>query len=215
MRLILIGPPGSGKGTQAKLLAERERLCHFGMGDILREAVRLDTPAGRNAAPYVLKGELVPDGVVNEMIEEYFRRDDCPSRFVMDGYPRTRSQAEAFDRTLASLNLNLDAAVQMIVDDEEIVRRLSGRWICPHCHAPYHAVNKPPRVPGVCDKCGHTLTQREDDREETVRRRLLVYHRNNRDLLRYYREHGLFREVQGIGAIEEIYDRIRRAVTGR
>jgi adenylate kinase len=215
MRLILIGPPGSGKGTQAQLLAERQGLCHFGMGDILREAVRQGTPAGRNAAPFVLKGELVPDPVVNAMIEEHFRGDDCPAHFVMDGYPRTRPQAVAFDRVLGSLALDLEAAVQMVVDDEEIVGRLSGRWICPHCHAPYHLRNKPPRVPGVCDNCGHTLVQREDDREETVRRRLEVYHQSNAELLRYYRDRGLLREVPAVGGIEEVYEKIRRAVNGQ
>jgi adenylate kinase len=214
MRLSLIGPPGSGKGTQAKLLAEGQRLCHFGMGDLLREAVRQDTPAGREAAPFVDKGDLVPDALVNQMIAERFGRDDCTGRFVMDGYPRTRAQAVAFDRLLADLGLRLDAAVQLVVDDDEIVRRLSGRWVCPVCHTPYQSVSSPPRVPGLCDKDGQALIQREDDLEEIVRERLRVYHRTSADLLAYYREHRLLREVRAEGSIDEIYQKILGAVAG-
>jgi adenylate kinase len=212
MRLILIGPPGSGKGTQAKLLAERKKLCHFGMGDILREAVRLATPAGRQAAPYVLRGDLVPDTVVNQMVAERFRGDDATGCFVMDGYPRTQVQAIAFDQLLAELPLSLDAAVQLVVDDDEIVRRLSGRWVCPKCHTPYHTVSNPPRTAGLCDRDRQPLMQREDDREEIVRERLRVYHRTNADLLDYYRDRGLLRQVRAEGGIEDIYHEILRAV---
>jgi adenylate kinase len=213
MRLILIGPPGSGKGTQAQLLAERRRLCHFGMGDILREAVRQDTPAGRQAAPYVLKGELVPDALVNRLVAERFTlNQDCPTNFVMDGYPRTRAQAVAFDQMLHDLSLGLDAAVQLVVDDEEIVRRLSGRWICPNCHTSYHTLSRPPKVAGICDVCGAALSQRPDDREEIVRERLRVYHRTNGDLLGYYQERGLLKQVPAAGGVEETYQRIVKAV---
>jgi adenylate kinase len=214
MRLILIGPPGSGKGTQAKLLAEREHLRHFGMGDLLRDAVQRGTMAGRAAAPYVLRGDLVPDAVVNQMIAEHFEGNGPVERFVMDGYPRTREQAVAFDQVLGGLGAGLDAAVQLQVDDEEIVRRLSGRWVCPLCHTPYHVVSNPPRVAGVCDKDGSALTQRADDREEIVRDRLRVYHGTTRDLLQYYRDRGLLRQVPGRDGIEGIYQQLLRAVAG-
>jgi adenylate kinase len=216
MRLILIGPPGSGKGTQAKLLAERKGLCHFSTGDILREAVRLGTPAGRQAAPFVRKGDLVPDALVNRMVAERFlHHGECPTRFVMDGYPRTESQAASFDQFLGSLYLRLQAAVLLVVDDEEIVRRLGGRYVCPECSTPYHLISRPPKVPGVCDLDGAALVQRDDDREEIVRERLRVYHRTHDDLIGYYREHGLLREVPGEGGVEDIYQNILRAAGSR
>src|SRR5262249_28725560 len=146
------------------------------------EAVRSGTPAGHLAAPYVLRGDLVPDDLVNQMVAERFAHDECPTRFVLDGYPRTHSQAVAFDEVLAGRDLRLGAAVELVVDDEEIVRRLSGRRTCPACNTPYHLTGNPPRVPGVCDRDGTALIQREDDREEIIRERLRVYHRNNADL---------------------------------
>jgi adenylate kinase len=216
MRVILIGPPGSGKGTQAQLLAERNGLCHFGTGDILRQAVRLGTPAGRQAAPYVRRGDLVPDDLVNRMVAERFLHNGkCPKKFVMDGYPRTQSQAVAFDELLAQLFLKLDAAVHLVLDDDEIVRRVSGRRTCPVCNTTYHVQSKPPRTPGVCDLDGAALIQRDDDREEIVRERLGVYHRTHDDLIRYYRARGLLREVPGEGSIEDIYQKIVRAAGGR
>src|SRR5437660_5205936 len=149
MRLILIGPPGSGKGTQAKLLSDRLHLAHIATGDILREAMRLRTSAGRKAKPFVKKGKLVPDDIVNQMVADRFRREDRPESFVMDGYPRTLAQAASFDQVLRQQFLGLTAVVQLRVDIEEIVGRLSGRWSCPYpnCMATYHTVHKPPRAP--------------------------------------------------------------------
>jgi adenylate kinase len=211
MRLILVGPPGSGKGTQAKLLCERLGLAHIGTGDILREAVRLRTPAGLRAEPYVASGQLVPDDLVNELVADRFRRDDRPERFVLDGYPRTRAQAASFDQVLRQQFLDLSAVVLLRVDDEEIVRRLSGRWSCPVCKATYHATLKPPRVPGKCDVCGNALIQRVDDREDTIRERLRVYHQNTEGMIDHYRAQGLVREVDGVGDIETIYRNIVQA----
>src|SRR5256885_14686926 len=154
MRLILIGPPGSGKGTQAKLLSDRLHLAHIATGDILREAIRLRTSAGRKAKPFVRNGKLVPDDLVNQLVANRFRREDRPERFVMDGYPRTLAQAAAFDQLLRQQFLDIGAVPYLVVDDEEIVRRLSGRRICPKppgCGANYHLVMNPPRKPGVCD----------------------------------------------------------------
>jgi adenylate kinase len=215
MRLVLIGPPGSGKGTQAKLLSDRLQLAHIGTGDILREAVRLKTPEGILAEPYVKAGKLVPDDVVNELVAARFRRADRPDRFVMDGYPRTLPQAVAFDQVLRQHSLNLDAVLVLMVDDDEIVRRISGRWGCPNpnCKATYHTTTKPPRIPGICDLCGTALVQREDDREETVRRRLEVYRQNILSLHPYYRAQGILHEGPGVGEIESIYNSIVRIIS--
>lgn len=177
MGIIFIGPPGSGKGTQAKLLSERLHLTLFGMGDTLREAVQLKTPAGQQAAPYVAAGQLVPDEVVNQIVRERFDRDDRPVHFLMDGYPRTVTQARVFEQILNKHKLVLDAVVQLVVDDEEIVKRLRARG-------------------------------REDDKEETVRQRLKVYHQTHRELLDYYRNQGLLLPVDGTGDVNAIHERL-------
>jgi adenylate kinase len=210
MRLILMGPPGSGKGTQATLLGERLHLDHISTGDILREAIRLGTPSGVKAEPFLKQGKLVPDDLVNELVADRFRRDDRPERFVMDGYPRTLAQAASFDQVLRQQFLNLTAVVVLTVGDEEILRRLGGRWICPNpeCKAPYHVVMKPPKVPGICDLCGTKLIQRDDDKPETIRRRLEVYRQNTMELIPHYDRQELIQTVAGEGDIEKIYNNI-------
>jgi adenylate kinase len=214
MRLILLGPPGSGKGTQAKLLNERRGLKHISTGDMLREARSQGRPAGLRAADYMDKGLLVPDDVVNEIINDLFSGERRPEKFVMDGYPRTVAQAEAFDRVLRRQSLDIHAVVWLVVPDDELVARISGRWICPNptCNATYHTRYRPPKVAGVCDLCGTALVQRADDREEAVRNRLKVYHEVTAGLLVYYREQGLVREVPGTGEVEAIYNNIVRAL---
>ncbi|HYV34441.1 MAG TPA: adenylate kinase [Gemmataceae bacterium] len=214
MRLILIGPPGSGKGTQAKLLCQRLGLEHIGTGDMLRDAIRLATPAGRKAQPFVAAGQLVPDDLVNQIIADFFSRDDRPEKFVMDGYPRTLPQAMSFEQVLRQQFLGLDAVVVLQVDDEEIVQRMSGRWICSNstCGTPYHTSFNPPRVAGNCDVCGSALMQRDDDKEQTVRKRLKVFHATYGDLLDHYKNQGLLREVVGHGDIETIYNNIIKAL---
>jgi adenylate kinase len=211
MRLILLGPPGSGKGTQAKLLCERRQLVHVGTGDILREAIRQGTELGRRAEPYVKKGLLVPDDLVNDLVNERFRRPDRPQCFVMDGYPRTLAQAHAFDATLRQQMLSLDAVVFVAVPDEVLVRRMSGRLSCPRDKRTYHVSNNPPPRPGYCE-CGTALIQRPDDKEETVRERLRQYHQNTEDLIPYYKAQGLLRDVDGVGGIEEVFGRIERVL---
>jgi adenylate kinase len=208
MRLILIGPPGSGKGTQAKLLSQRLQLIQIGTGDILREAVRMNTPLGLKAGPYIKSGQLVPDDLVNEVVAERFRRDDRPEAFVMDGYPRTVAQAASFDQVLRQQFLQLNAVLVFTVNDNEIVRRMTGRWSCPKCKSTFHMVNNPPIKTGICDVCQGQLIQREDDREETVRERLRLYHQNTNGLVAYYQKEGLLHDIAGIGEIEEIYGRI-------
>jgi adenylate kinase len=215
MRLILLGSPGSGKGTQAKLLSERLGLMHIGTGDLLREAMREGTLAGKQAAPYVNQGKLVPDDLVIELVNSRFDREDRPTCFVMDGYPRTLSQAVSFDEKLHEYGLDLHAVIFVQVDDEAIVRRLSGRWSCPRCKATYHNINCPPQTPGLCDnhpEAPTKLIQRVDDREETVRERLRFYYENTVDLIPYYRKKGLLREVVGEGSVEQVYCRILQSV---
>ncbi len=215
MRLILLGPPGCGKGTQAQLLSERHRLEHIGTGDLLRAAISANTADGARARPFVDDGRLVPDDLVNDIIAERFRRDDRPERFVLDGYPRTLAQAASFDQVLRQTFLDLTAVIFLSVDDEEIIRRVSGRWSCPKpsCKATYHTEHKPPKVPGFCDRCGTKLVQRTDDKAETVRARLVVYHRNILELLPHYRDQGLLHEVPGTGEIEQVYRNIMKALT--
>jgi adenylate kinase len=178
MRLVLVGPPGSGKGTQAKRLVERLGLTYVGTGEILREAVRQNTPVGRVADPLLKQGLLVPDPVVNDVVAELFRGPHRPDRFVMDGYPRTLAQAVAFDALLRQQFLKLDAVVNLAIDDEEVVRRISGRRCCPNpaCGVCYHILANTPKAVGVCDRCGSSLTLRDDDKEETVRRRLTEFY---------------------------------------
>jgi adenylate kinase len=214
MRLIFIGPPGSGKGTQAKLLSERLDLMHFATGDLLRDAIRNDTEAGRLASTYVDAGQLVPDHVVNEFVKEVFAIKNGPENFVMDGYPRTLGQAKWFDKFLKQERLDLDAVIFLAVADEEIIKRISARWSCPQptCKATYNTLSKPPKQPGVCDACGSALAQREDDKAETVRKRLEVFHASYDELLEHYRKQGMLIEVPGVGSIENIYNSIETAL---
>jgi adenylate kinase len=214
MRLILIGPPGSGKGTQAKLLCERNRLEHIATGDLLRAAIREHTPLGERARPFVESGRLVPSELVNDLIAERFARPDRPERFVMDGYPRTPDQAVSFDQILRGHGLDVTGVLLLKVDDDELVRRAAGRWVCPEesCKASYNTASNPPRVPGVCDKCGTALVQRDDDRPETVRARLGVYHHDTERLVPYYRGRGLLHEVAGQGGIEQVYGDLIKAL---
>src|SRR5262249_29933735 len=191
MRLVLVGPPGSGKGTQAEKLVERLGLTYIGTGDILRDEIRRGTDLGRRIESLMRQGLLVPDRDVNEVVAELFRRDR-PERFVMDGYPRTLAQANAFDALLAQQFLNLDGVVNLTIPDDEVVKRISGRRCCskPDCGVCYNVYYKPSKVSGTCDKCGSPLILRDDDREETVRRRLAEFHKNTQALLDHYRAKG-------------------------
>jgi len=210
MRLVLVGPPGSGKGTLAERLVERLGLKAIGTGEILRTAIRNRTPTGLLIEPAMKQGMLVPDSVVNEVIAELFHRPDRPEKFVLDGYPRTLAQAVAFDALLANESLPLDGVVNLTIADDEVVRRISGRRLCTNlaCGALFHVVARPPRLPGICDKCGAPLAVREDDRESTIRRRLVEFHKNTDFLLEHYAKTGLLRNVSAIDPPDVIFSTV-------
>lgn len=203
MNLIFFGPPGAGKGTQAQLLQQREGIPQISTGDMLRAAIRARTPLGRRAQEFVDAGELVPDDVMIDIVQDRLNQPDARRGFVLDGFPRTVRQAQALDRVLEASSRQIDAAVYFDVSDEVIVRRLAGRRVCKQGHI-YHLAASPPKVPGRCDIDGSALFQREDDREETVRKRLEVYHRETEPLADLYRLRGIFQPVRD-GDIETVY----------
>ncbi|HKB04536.1 MAG TPA: adenylate kinase [Gemmataceae bacterium] len=215
MRLVLVGPPGSGKGTQAHLLTQRHGLASYGTGDILRDAIRRGTPQGKQAEPLIRKGQLAPDSLVNDLVRDLFNCKTRPEKFVFDGYPRTLAQAVWFDDLLTRLGLPLTAVVQFDVSDDEVVRRLSGRRVSPTTGAVYHVTDRPPKAPGVCDIDGKPLVQRDDDREGVVRERLKVFHNSTAALLDYYRKGGRLVVVPAVGSIEDIYQDMMSRLNGR
>lgn len=218
LRLVFLGPPGAGKGTQASRLAARLGVPHVSTGDMFRAAIAAGTPMGERARPYVERGAYVPDEVVVGVVRERLEAGDCASGFVLDGFPRTTVQAEALDRLLAERGTPLDAVVHLAVDDDTVVRRLSGRRVCPRCGAVHGAADAAGGTAGAsavasrCARCGAELVQREDDREDLVRRRLAVYRQQTGPLVEYYRERGLLREVDGTGSVEDVAARIGRAL---
>ena len=214
MRLVLLGPPGAGKGTQARALAALWGIPQVSSGDLLRAVVREDSDLGREAASYMDRGQLVPDELVLKLIAERLKNKDARKGFILDGFPRNVSQAEALGKGLDRVGLKLDKAVAVIVPDEEIVKRISGRRTCAKCNAMYHVAFEPPAKPGVCDKCGGELYQREDDAEETVRERLKVFAEATRPLLDHYGQQGLLAQVDGVGSTDEVEKRILSAVNG-
>jgi adenylate kinase len=207
MRLILLGPPGAGKGTQAKFIEERLQVPHISTGDLLRAAVREQTALGKEAQQYMNRGDLVPDDLVVQILEDRVRSDDSQG-FLLDGFPRNTAQANVLDQRLANRKMNLDHVVSITVPQEELVRRLSGRRTCKTCAAMYHVDFSPPKRPGVCDRCGGELIQREDDREETIRARLRVYERETDPLHDYYRARGLLRTIDGTGSTDAVRQRV-------
>ena len=215
MRLILLGPPGAGKGTQAAWIREAYGVPQLSTGDMLREAVARGTGVGRQAKAVMERGELVSDEIINRIVAERVGEPDCAPGFILDGYPRTTAQAEALDRMLAERGLALDAAVEIAVDPEILVDRVSGRFSCARCGAGYHDRHKPTGTPGVCDVCGSAeFVRRKDDNAETVRTRLEAYRAQTAPLLPYYRAKGLVRTVDGMAPIEEVRAAIGRALHG-
>ena len=205
MRLLLLGPPGAGKGTQAERIAAKYRIPHLSTGDMLREAVAADTEVGRHAKSIMEAGRLVPDDVMIRLVADRIAQPDCARGFILDGFPRTLAQAEALDRLLEERGLELDLVLEIAVDDEALIERISGRFACARCGAGYHDRFKQPKVPGVCDACGsREFVRREDDNAETVRARLDAYHAQTAPLLPYYRDKGLLSVVDGMAEIDQV-----------
>lgn len=215
MRLILLGAPGAGKGTQAKLLTGTLGVPQVSTGDILRQAVANGTELGREAKSFMDRGALVPDGVVIGIIEERLRQQDCAQGYILDGFPRTLPQAEALAGALTSLRASMDRVLSVELPEGELVKRLTGRRVCRGCGNMYHVDTNPPRRPGICDTCGDTLYQRDDDKEETIRLRLRVYREQTEPLVAYYDKKGLLTRIDGRGTVEEISRLIHRALGRR
>jgi adenylate kinase len=212
MDVILLGPPGSGKGTQALKMSERYRIPQISTGDILRSAVKAKTPLGVEARQYMDQGKLVPDEVVVGLVRDRLKAADCRNGFILDGFPRTIPQAEALEATLKGMQRAIDHVVSIEVGNDELIKRLTGRRTCRSCGAMYHLIFGPSKREGVCDKCGGELYQREDDKEETIRARLQVYEKQTAPLIAYYRSKGLLRTIDGVGGVEEIFQMIVQAV---
>jgi adenylate kinase len=216
MKLVLLGPPGAGKGTQAERIEERYGLAHLSTGEMLRGAVAAGTEVGRQAKAIMDAGRLVPDEVINDLVAERIAQPDCAGGFVLDGYPRTRAQAAALDALLAERGSGLDGVLEFEVDDEALIERIAGRFACARCGAGYHDRFKPTAAPGVCDVCGSTeFVRRKDDTAATVRARLAAYHEQTAPLLPYYRERGLLLTVDGMAEIDQVSDDVFRRIDGR
>jgi len=211
-RLVFLGPPGAGKGTQARLLAAELHVPQIATGDMLREAVAAQTALGREARRYMDAGALVPDDVVVGLIAERLARPDARQGFILDGFPRTLAQAEGLERLLKDLGQGLDRVIFFSVAEPELLRRLTGRRVCPTCGATFHLAFAPPKAGDRCDRCGSALVQREDDREETVRARLAVYATQTVPLLDYYRDRRLLSTVSGEGDVAAVGRAIRNLV---
>ena len=211
MRIAFLGPPGAGKGTQARDLAQEWGVLHLATGDMLREEVAAGTPLGREAKSYMDQGALVPDDVIIRMMGERLGRADAGRGFILDGFPRTIAQAEALTKLLKDLGQTLDTVVYFDVSEPELLRRLTGRRVCRACGHSYHLTSNPPKRAGVCDACGGELYQRDDDTEATVRRRLEVYQRQTAPLLDYYRQRNMLTTVSGEGPLATIRGAIRAA----
>lgn len=208
MRVILLGPPGAGKGTQAGRIAETFAIPHISTGDILRANVRAGTELGAKAKSYMDAGDLVPDEVILGMMGDRLAEDDAKDGFLFDGFPRTVPQAEALEQLLIERGQPIDVVLRMLVDTKEVVQRLTGRRTCTNCGAVFHVDYDPPSTEGVCDKCGGELVQRDDDSEDVVLNRLEVYRRSTEPLEEFYWGRGLLRDVEAVGSVDEVGDRI-------
>jgi len=208
VKIILLGAPGAGKGTQAGLISQKLNLAHIATGDLFRQAIEKGTELGRTAKSYMEKGQLVPDEVTVRMVLDRITADDCKNGIVLDGFPRNLQQARALDQALEMQKNGIDAVIYIKVSEEELLKRLGGRWICRRCQTPYHEIYSPPKVAGICDKCGGELYQRPDDNINTIKKRLEVYFNETAPLIDYYKQKGKLIEVDGEGSMEEINERI-------
>ena len=208
MNIILVGPPGSGKGTQAKMMVNKYNIPQISTGDILRDAVKEDSPLGKKVQGFMNEGSLVPDEVVIEIIAERLKKPDCKNGFILDGFPRTVAQAEALGTILTKMSLKIDHLINIEVDDQELLKRLTGRRTCKKCGKGYHVIFDPPKEKDICNECQGNLYQRDDDKEETIKSRLRVYHEQTAPVIDYYEKKNLSRSINGVGKIDDIFRRI-------
>lgn len=205
MKIIMLGAPGAGKGTQAKQIADKYSIPHISTGDIFRANIKNGTELGKKAKQYMDQGALVPDELTCDLVMDRIQQDDCKNGFVLDGFPRTIPQAEALDAALGKINEKMDYAIDVDVSDENIVNRMSGRRACLNCGATYHLISIPPKVEGICDRCGSEIVLREDDKPETVQKRLKVYHEQTQPLIEYYSGKGVLKEVDGTQPMDDVF----------
>lgn len=208
MKIIMLGAPGAGKGTQAKRIAEKYSIPHISTGDIFRANIKNGTELGNKAKTYMDKGELVPDSLVVDLVIDRFKEADCANGYVLDGFPRTIPQAEALDAALAAIGEKVDYAINVEVPDENIISRMSGRRACVGCGATYHIKYNPAKADGLCDTCGQELILRDDDKPETVKNRLDVYHNQTQPLIDYYSKQGIMKEVDGTVDMDKVFETI-------
>ena len=208
MRLVLLGAPGAGKGTQAKKLIDKYGIPQISTGDILRKAVADGTPLGKEAKIVMDKGELVPDSIVIGLVKERLAQDDCKKGYILDGFPRNTSQAETLDKVLSGMKASLDVALSVDIDKDILMKRLTGRRTCKKCQQMYNVYFSPSKKDGICDKCGGELFQRDDDKEATIKNRLDVYEKSTAPLIAYYGKKGILKSVNGVGSIDGIFKEV-------
>ena len=208
MKIIMLGAPGAGKGTQAKQIADKYSIPHISTGDIFRANLKAGTELGKKAKEYMDQGLLVPDELTCDLVMDRIAQEDCKNGFVLDGFPRTIPQAEALDAALTKIGQNMDYAIDVDVPDENIVNRMSGRRACLNCGATYHIVSIPTKTEGICDRCGSPVVLRDDDQPETVKKRLDVYHAQTQPLIDYYQKQGILKSVDGTQPMEEVFGAI-------
>lgn len=208
MKIIMLGAPGAGKGTQAKMLADKYGIPHISTGDIFRANIKNETELGKKAKEYMDQGLLVPDELTCNLVVDRIQQEDCAKGYILDGFPRTIPQAEALDKALTDLNDKIDYAVNVEVPDENIVGRMSGRRACVGCGATYHIVYNPTKAEGICDRCGKDLILRDDDKPETVQKRLNVYHEQTQPLIDFYKNKGVLKEVDGTVDMNDVFNAI-------
>ena len=205
MKIIMLGAPGAGKGTQAQMICDKYNIPHISTGDLFRSNIKNGTELGKKAKEYMDKGQLVPDELTVELLLDRVAKEDCKDGYVLDGFPRTIPQADVLDKELTKLSDKIDFAINVEVPDENIVRRMSGRRACLKCGATYHIEHIPPKQEGICDRCGSELVQRDDDKPETVQNRLSVYHEQTQPLIDYYQNAGVLKQVDGTKDMNDVF----------
>ncbi len=215
MKIIMLGAPGAGKGSQASRIAKEYQLPHISTGDIFRANLKEETELGKRAKSFMDKGELVPDDITIAMLLDRIHKEDCKNGYILDGFPRTIPQAEALKEALAKKNEKIDLALDVEASDELIIKRMAGRRTCPACGAIYHIVTLPPKTEGICDRCGADLIQRKDDNEETVKNRLKIYHEVTEPLISYYKKEGILEEIDGAEELDKVFEKVKRIIHER